>query len=56
MIEPGKEIPEEKHQSAKNPGDAPVDLDACPRCGELLDGILWGQTNCPRCGLHFECC
>jgi len=34
----------------------PTDLEACPRCGESIDTIVWGQTNCPRCGLHFECC
>jgi hypothetical protein len=32
------------------------ELDACPRCGERIATIVWGQTNCPRCGLHFECC
>ncbi len=36
--------------------DQSVDLDACPRCGEPIDDLVWGQTNCPRCGLHFECC
>jgi uncharacterized protein (UPF0212 family) len=35
---------------------AEMDLDACPRCGEPVETIIWGQTNCPRCGLHFECC
>jgi uncharacterized protein (UPF0212 family) len=34
----------------------PPDLDACPRCGQPIDEIIWGQTNCPNCGLHFECC
>jgi len=34
----------------------PVDLEACPRCGERIEVVIWGQTNCPRCGLHFECC
>jgi uncharacterized Zn finger protein (UPF0148 family) len=34
----------------------PVDLVACPRCGEPIEELVWGQTNCPRCGLHFECC
>ncbi len=34
----------------------PTDLDACPRCGEPIEDLVWGQTNCPRCGLHFECC
>jgi len=40
------------------PTEAPAktDLDACPRCGEPVGVIIWGQTNCPRCGLHFECC
>ena len=33
-----------------------MDLDACPRCGEPVETIVWGQTNCPYCGLHFECC
>jgi hypothetical protein len=32
------------------------DLEACPRCGFLIQQILWGRTNCPNCGLHFECC
>jgi uncharacterized protein (UPF0212 family) len=36
--------------------DIGLDLEACPRCGEHLDQIVWGQTNCPNCGLHFECC
>ncbi len=39
-----------------NSSELPSDLDACPRCGEPLDEIRWGRTNCPRCGLHFECC
>jgi hypothetical protein len=34
----------------------PPDLEACPRCGEPVEVIIWGQTNCPTCGLHFECC
>jgi hypothetical protein len=34
----------------------PPDLDACPRCGEPVAIIIWGQSNCPTCGLHFECC
>jgi hypothetical protein len=34
----------------------PRDLDACPRCGLEIDEIIWGKTNCPGCGLHFECC
>jgi diamine N-acetyltransferase len=33
-----------------------TDLHACPRCGETVGEIRWGQTDCPRCGLHFECC
>jgi transposase len=36
--------------------DPPQDLDFCPRCGEKIAEIIWGKTNCPRCGLHFECC
>ncbi len=43
--------------SGKAPeNDPPQDLDACPRCGYSLRDIRWGQTNCPNCGLHFECC
>jgi hypothetical protein len=34
----------------------PGDLDFCPRCGQKIEEIIWGNTNCPRCGLHFECC
>ena len=34
----------------------PKDLDTCPRCGCFIGTIIWGQTNCPNCGLHFECC
>lgn len=34
----------------------PQDLDFCPRCGQKIEQIIWGKTNCPRCGLHFECC
>jgi hypothetical protein len=42
----------------EKPTEAPAetDLDACPRFGEPVEAIIWGQTNCPRCGLHFECC
>ena len=32
------------------------DLDFCLRCGQPIEEIIWGITNCPRCGLHFECC
>jgi hypothetical protein len=32
------------------------DLDTCPRCGSFVGLIIWGNTNCPLCGLHFECC
>jgi DNA-directed RNA polymerase subunit RPC12/RpoP len=39
-----------------NQNDYPDDLKECPRCGQKIDDILWGQTNCPRCGFHFECC
>ena len=35
---------------------AKMDLDTCPRCDEPVEAIIWGQTNCPCCGLHFECC
>jgi transposase len=34
----------------------PKDLETCPRCGSFVGKIIWGQTNCPNCGLHFECC
>lgn len=34
----------------------PQNLDDCPRCGEKIEEIIWGMTNCPRCSLHFECC
>ena len=34
----------------------PQDLESCPRCGLKITEILWGKTNCPNCGLHFECC
>jgi hypothetical protein len=40
----------------ENDRPIPYDLDACPRCGYRLEAILWGWTNCPECGLHFECC
>jgi hypothetical protein len=36
--------------------DSNQDLEACPRCGQKIEKIIWGQTNCPRCGLHFEWC
>jgi ribosomal protein S27AE len=36
--------------------ELPQDLERCPRCGELIADLIWGKTNCPRCGLHFECC
>jgi hypothetical protein len=45
---PPQDEPEEPHPDRE--------LDACPRCGERIAAIVWGQTNCPRCGLHFECC
>ena len=32
------------------------DLEVCRRYGEPVESIIWGQTTCPRCGLHFECC
>lgn len=32
------------------------DLERCPRCGFRIATIRWGQTDCPNCGLHFECC
>jgi hypothetical protein len=35
---------------------AETDLDACPRCGEPVEAIIWGQTNCSRCRLYFEYC
>lgn len=49
---------EEKRQPdpTEAPTALPSDLEACPRCGEPIDRIVWGLTNCPRCGLHFECC
>ena len=28
----------------------------CPRCGNVVNNVLWGHTNCSSCGLHFECC
>lgn len=28
----------------------------CPRCGTTVEQVLWGHTNCPACGLHWECC
>ncbi len=40
----------------EDPPQPKTDLEACPRCGEPVAEIIWGQTNCPRCGLHFECC
>ncbi|HLE13563.1 MAG TPA: hypothetical protein VI776_02360 [Anaerolineales bacterium] len=52
------EIEEQVNQEEESqiPIQSPSDLDACPRCGEPIALIVWGQTNCPRCGLHFECC
>jgi len=32
------------------------DLERCPRCGLPIENIMWGKTDCPNCGLHFECC
>ena len=46
---------DEKKPEEEKPAP-PRDLEACPRCGYPLPEIVWGQTNCPRCGLHFECC
>jgi hypothetical protein len=30
--------------------------ETCPRCGTKIEEVIWGKTNCPNCGLHFECC
>jgi hypothetical protein len=52
MTEPEDNRLKDKREEA----NLPQDLDFCPRCGEKIPEIIWGQTNCPRCGLHFECC
>jgi hypothetical protein len=49
------EIPENPDTQVTRP-EPPGDLEACPRCGKFIGTIIWGQTNCPNCGLHFECC
>ncbi len=36
--------------------DPSLDLQECPRCWLRIERIVWGRTNCPGCGLHFECC
>lgn len=46
--------PEEKPAVVQKP--PPKDLERCPRCGYRVEEILWGSTDCPNCGLHFECC
>jgi hypothetical protein len=47
-----EEIPDEDGERPEPAGD----LEVCPRCGSFIGTIIWGQTNCPNCGLHFECC
>jgi hypothetical protein len=49
------EIPENLDNNVTR-AEPPGDLEACPRCGKFIGTIIWGQTNCPNCGLHFECC
>ncbi len=57
---PGDPAPEEAGTPEMKAGlelpAPPRDLEFCPRCGVGMDEILWGNTNCPNCGLHFECC
>lgn len=55
FAEPPGEIPE-NHDNEEAQPELPADLEACPRCGRFIGTIIWGQTNCPNCGLHFECC
>jgi uncharacterized protein (UPF0212 family) len=45
---------EEEIKIYKN--EFPNDLEECPRCWYVIENIIWGQTNCPNCHLHFECC
>lgn len=47
---------EEKPAPDREQAVEPQDLERCPRCGFVVKEIRWGQTNCPNCGLHFECC
>jgi hypothetical protein len=56
QIEAGKSSHLSASHDAPNRTSPPTDLDYCPRCGQKMEAIVWGQTNCPRCGLHFECC
>ena len=46
----------EKNENDQTDAPPPRDLVACPRCGSFIGTIIWGKTNCPKCGLHFECC
>ncbi len=48
--------PKEPEIPAQESMPLPGDLERCPRCGFEIENILWGKTNCPNCGLHFECC
>jgi hypothetical protein len=51
--------PNDNPEDPENDSDrkiTPKDLDTCPRCGSFIGKIIWGHTNCPVCGLHFECC
>ena len=58
MVDPDQNLPQEETSRPSS------DLEACPRGGEPIPEIRWGQTNCPRCEthcmphgeLHFECC
>lgn len=52
MSEPAEPVNPDNTPQPQPPGS----LDFCPRCGEKIAEIIWGQTNCPSCGLHFECC
>ena len=51
----GTRTDEEQVRKAEEHAE-PQDLERCPRCGFVVEEIRWGQTDCPNCGLHFECC
>ena len=56
MNEPKTKNPKAEKPVQKEPAKLQNDLERCPRCGLQIENIVWGRTDCPNCGLHFECC
>lgn len=46
-----------KHNNGILPNHLAICLEEpCPRCGTRVEGIIWGQTHCPKCDLKFSYC